>query len=207
MNARKKTSAPDARKNGPLHHFAHSGASKYTEDADIRAALAWFVECVQDGQHVNPGVMKFIADGVQRHLDGRKPWAAKRGIKKKSASQAIEDAFPMYEYFTRIMLDAAMRGKQAVRNGVAVTVLPLDRDQAISDVAEHFSVHDETVKRAIRLIKEGRRTEPGLLGGLETFFAWLQCADGRRWLKSKVGREFQELTKYIATLPHEKVNL
>jgi hypothetical protein len=173
--------------------YAWLHASKLTEDADKRLVLAWFVERVRAGKKVNSAVLEFIAAGVEQHLAGKKPWAAKRGIKKKTTEQAMMDAFPIYADFERIQSDLIQHGKPAigkrsVRNLIA---------DAITFTAEEVKVSEDTVKRAVATVREQRFTVMGkvLYQALSDHYAmleYLKSPEGKAWLESPAGKEWKK---------------
>jgi hypothetical protein len=167
-------------------------ASTLTEEADKRQLLKWFVERVRSGKPVNVEVMKFIAAGVEQHLAGKKPWGAKRGIKKKDAFKTMEIAFPVYVAFRRI------------RRG--------DLAYAYTTVAEDFRVSEDTVKRYIAVVEEARRalqefeinegttprgdTDTTATGKrfyeAQSLYRILASPEGQAWLESPQGKGWLE---------------
>ena len=124
-------------------------ASKLTEEKDKRKVLEWFVKRVNAGENVNSEVMKFIAAGIEQHLSGKKPWGAKQGVKKDSPEQEMFKAFPIYKAYQRIGIEILQNGKHVDPVYVLVTT------------AEEFSVSEDTVRRAIKKVRELRKTVDG----------------------------------------------
>jgi len=167
-----------------LNKYAWQHASTLTEEADKRLVLEWFVERVRAGKTVNSEVMEFIAAGIEQHLAGKKPWGAKQGVKKKSVEQAMQDAFPVYAAFQRIGAECSLSGS-ADPAYVCVTT------------AEELCISEDTVKRAIAAVKEGRKTLMGksLYQALSQYQIWLEylkSPKGKAWLESPEGKKWQK---------------
>lgn len=172
-----------------IKNLAWQNASKFTEEAEKRQVLEWFVSRVRAGDAVNPAVMEFIAAGVEQHLAGKKSWGAKQGKKKRSLEQELREALPIYTEYQRIMGEIGI-GK------------PFDPKQILTDTAEEFGMSEDTVKRAIDTVKEHRWTFAGRRiyaeWEFEQFFLrWVISPEGKAFLETPEGREMYKDSPFI----------
>lgn len=172
-----------------IYDLAWQHASTFTEEAEKRQVLEWFVERVRAGKTVNSAVMEFIAAGVEQHLAGKKPWGAKQGKKKRSVEQEMRDALPIYTEHKRIW--------DTYKVGDLV-----DPKQSVTDTAENLCISEDTVKRAIAIVNERRWTAKGRLvyaaWELEQFFLrWVISPEGKAFLETPEGREMYKDSPFI----------
>ncbi len=132
-----------------IREYAFDHASTFTEEADKRKALKYFVDCVRSEKKVSAGLSKFVADGVEQYLDGKKPWGAKRGIKKRNQHQEMLDALPIYFEYQRIGVELLKSGKQP------------KPEQVRNDIADNRNISGDTVKRAIATVNKYKDTLHG----------------------------------------------
>lgn len=151
-------------------------APRLTEEADKRKALEYFVNRVREGKQVNSGVMKFIADGVEQHLKGKKPWGAKRGKKKRSVRQELYDTLPIYTEYQRIGFECLETNKC------------VDLEYVLTITAEKLGISEDTVKRAIASVKNH---EKSLFGKL-VYSDWMLEQEYKRFFMSPEGRAYLE---------------
>ena len=166
-----------------IEDYAWQHAEKLTEAKDIEKVLEWFVARVRSGKSVNRAVLEFIATGVEQRLAGKKPWGAKRGVKKKDLLQAMENAFPVHATFQRI-------GTKYLKRGVRP-----DPKQVHTETAEERGISEDTVKRAVAAVEEGRKAYPGVYRALMEFETLVNCMksdEGRAWLKTPEGKAWLE---------------
>lgn len=163
-----------------INDIAWQHASKLTEEAEKRQVLEWFVNRVREGKEVNSAVMEFIADGVEQHLKGGKPWGAKRGKKKRSVDHELVHAVPIHEEYQRIGFEHL------------ITNRCVDPEYVLVTTAGELGISVDTVKRAIASVKKYQRSHSGIYRALveiEIFKRFLRSPDGQAYLKTPEGRE------------------
>lgn len=128
-----------------IQDLAWQHASTLTDEAEKRKVLEWFIERVRTGKTVNPGVMEFIAAGVEQHLAGKKPWGAKRGVKKKT----LHEAFTRYAKYQSI-------GREHLKEGK-----PFDPLVVLTYAAEELNISEDTMRRAIDAVQRAMNTHDG----------------------------------------------
>ena len=159
-----------------ISDFAWQHASRLTEETDKRKVLEYFVNRVREGKPVNSGVMKFIADGVEQHLKGKKPWGAKQGKKKRSVRQELYDTLPIYTEYQRI-------GFECLETNECV-----DPGYVLVTTAEKFGISEDTVMRAIASVKNHEKSVIGKL----VYNDWMLEQEYKRFFKSPEGRAYLE---------------
>lgn len=156
--------------------FEWMHASTLTEEAEKRQVLEWFVNRVRESKTVNKEVMEFIAGGIEQHLKGKKPWGAKQGKKKRSMEQALRDALPIYAEFNRLRTKCLESKK------------PLDIGYVTVNTADKFGISEDTVNRALAIVKENRWSYTGK----PIYDYWVLEQSFKRWISSPEGKAFLE---------------
>ena len=177
-----------------IRDYAWRDASTFTEEAEKRQVLEWFVERARTGKTVNPEVMEFMAAGVEQHLAGKKPWGAKRGKKKRSLEQEMHDALPIYTAYQRIETACLAQGRTHAES--------VDPGYVLVTTAEEFGISEDTVKRAIDTVREHGWTSSGKLirevWELVQFFKrWIKSPEGKAFLETPEGREMYKDSPYV----------
>lgn len=127
-----------------------SDDAKPSEIAQIKVVLTWFIDRVKNNKPIDAAVLRFIADGVEAHVNGKKPWPASRGKKKRTEIEALYHAFPIYEKYLSCRKSS---GQHAGRTDHSA--------QARTDTAESLKISEYTVKRAIETVNEAQKTANG----------------------------------------------
>jgi hypothetical protein len=133
-----------------LEELSHATASKYVEEKQIKSALAYFVNQVRDDGLVNKYLLAFIADGVERHLAGKKPWPAKQGRKPD-----LTVTFPYYYEYLKL------KGAGDIYNKVAYL----------------FNCDERTAKRHIDRAREHLEGDKRRITNWLDFSVWCQYFD------------------------------
>ena len=115
-------------------------------DDHARRLLQRFVNLVRGNRPVSKRLLEFMADGGERLLENKKPWPARRGPKKKTQSQAWDDAFAIYFRYLKLKEESAPQATRAY---------------IITIIAEDIQVSEDTVKRRIAVAKAAIATNDG----------------------------------------------
>jgi len=136
-----------------IEELTHATASRYTEEEQIKSALAYFVNQVRNDGIVGKYLLAFIADGVENHLADKKPWPAKRGLK----TQALAITFPYYYEYLKL------EGSKDIYNKIINSVHP-DDDSGVPDM--------RTVERYIKRAKESLEGSKARFKSIHSFWLW-----------------------------------
>lgn len=174
-----------------LHEYEHLPCKGLTDTAEIRRVLEFFVERVRAGHSLDSDLLAFVADGVERHLAGKKAWPARRGTKRRSPLQTLLDALPLWHERERLFAQSA---DAAHKRGQATPAAQLI-DDTITQAAEACGVSDDTMKRALKCVGEAQRTSEGratieAFRDLMAFEDHLRTSEGQAWLRTAKGRKW-----------------
>jgi hypothetical protein len=147
-----KKRMPSRTRGSDLARYYFGDCLEYRDAARIDEVLDFYIARTRAGKRVHPAVTEFILRGLERIRKGKKPFPAKRGLKKPREGTAFNVAIYRWgEYFRQLKKLGSLR-----------------RADAVTYAAEELGLSDDTVRRAVVAVESWLRLQPlSLRGELE----------------------------------------